>query len=212
MKKKCIVVFGAHNDDQLIGAGGTIRKFVNEGGIVYTYIFSYGETSHPHLKPHIIAKTRTKEAEEAADILGEKLNFFGLKEGTFLKTADVNMIAKIIKEKKPEKVFTHAPDDPHPDHRAVYKITKEAAKKARYYNNLYAYDIWNIFSFKTRNYPKLFIDISDTFHTKLKAMAKHKSQWSSIILLGWNFYLKAIWHGWNNKCKYAELFHKIEVK
>jgi len=211
-KKQCVVMFCAHNDDQTIGAGGTIRKYIDEGIDVYTYIFSYGESSHPHLKPEVVAEMREKESIRAAKILGDKIHYFGLKEGKFLETYNSKDIKKIIKDRKPIKIFTHSPDDAHPDHRAVYKIITDTLREIKYKRELYSFDVWHIFSLKTREYPKLFIDISNTFKHKVNALKKHKSQLLAILALFLNIYIKATMHGWNNHCKYAELFHKIELE
>lgn len=206
-----IVFFCAHNDDQLLGGGGTIRKYVNEGKNVYTFIFSFGETSHPHIKPKLVARMRKKESILASKILGDKIKYFGIEEGSFLNKISSDNISEIIKEINPCKIFTHAPDDPHPDHQAVFKLTIEGSKIAKYKGDLFSFDIWNIFSIKTRSFPKLFVDISETFKYKMKAFKEHKSQLSTKISIGWSFYLKAIINGINNHCKYAELFHKINI-
>jgi LmbE family N-acetylglucosaminyl deacetylase len=206
-----IIFFCAHNDDQLLGGGGTIRKYVNEGKNVYTFIFSFGETSHPHIKPKLVAKIRKKESIQASKILGDNIKYLGIEEGCFLKKITPENICEIIKEINPCKIFTHAPDDPHPDHQAVFKLTIEGSKEAKFKGDLYSFDIWNIFSIKTREFPKLLVDISDTYKYKSQAFKEHKSQLSTKITIGWSFYLKAIINGHNNHCKYAELFHKINA-
>jgi LmbE family N-acetylglucosaminyl deacetylase len=210
-KKQCIMTICAHNDDQILGAGGTIRKSVNNGMKAYTYVFSYGETSHPHLKPKVVAEIRRKESYEAAKILGEKLYYFGINEGKIATDFDPVILEKIILEKKPVKIFTHSPEDPHPDHKAVFQIVSHVLKKIKYTDDLYVFDVWNIFAFQNNKYPKLFVDISDTFGAKCSAFNVHKSQAATMITLGWNMYFKAILNGWNNHCKYAELFHKIAL-
>jgi N-acetylglucosamine malate deacetylase 1 len=209
--KRSVIIVCAHNDDQVLAAGGTIRKYVDEGIDVHTYIFSYGETSHPHLKPEIIANTRKKESIRASKILGEHITYFGIKEGSFLKDFDQKKLESIIRIKKPFRIFTHSPDDPHPDHQAVFKLTRSALQKINFKGDLYVFDVWNIFAFRTRNYPKLFVDISTTFSKKREAIQQHKSQTNTMFTIGWSFYLRAIMAGWNNNCKYAEVFHKIPI-
>jgi len=46
-KNETILVFSAHSDDFVIGAGGTIAKYTEEGKKVIAVVFSYGERSHP---------------------------------------------------------------------------------------------------------------------------------------------------------------------
>lgn len=210
-KSKSIITFCAHNDDQVIGAGGTIKKYTDSKIKAYTYIFSYGEMSHPHLKPEVVAKMREKESIAAAKVLGDEISYLGFKEGNFAESCNLKQIKQIIKEKNPDKIFTHSPDDPHPDHQAVFSIVKKAIQQLNFRVELYSFDVWNIFSFK-KDRPKLFVDISDTFKYKVKALQKHESQFVTIITLGWSIYFKAIVHGWNNKCRYAELFHKIDLE
>lgn len=211
VKGECILTLCAHNDDQIIGAGGTIRRYVDEGISAYTYIFSYGEASHPHLRPEVIAKRRERESLQSARILGDTIAYLELKEGTFTETCDRTELKNIIRMHNPTKIFTHTPDDPHPDHIAVYKIVTSVAKEMNFKGEIYAFDIWNLFSVKTNHYPKLFVDISKTFWVKVKALLKHKSQVNAIVSLGWHMYLKALINGWNNHCRYAELFHKINL-
>ncbi len=211
-KKENIVFFCAHNDDQLLGAGGTIKKYADEGKNVYTYIFSFGETSHPHIKPRLVARMREKESIEASKILGDRIQYFGIEEGKFIESITPAVMARIIRDKNPTKIFTHAPDDPHSDHQAVFKLSIEAAKRAEFEGDFYSFDIWNIFSFKTREFPKLFVDVSKTFKYKIKAFDEHKSQLNTKVTLGWSFYFKALMNGWNNHCKYAEVFHKINFE
>ncbi|MFT4303450.1 MAG: PIG-L deacetylase family protein [Candidatus Woesearchaeota archaeon] len=210
-RKKAVLTLCAHNDDQIIGAGGTIRKYVDRGIKAYTYIFSFGEQSHPHLRPEIVVNMREKESLNGAKILGDEINYLGLKEGNFEKEIDIKSLQSIIKKINPEKIFTHSPDDPHPDHRAVLRIVISTLKDMKYKGDLYCFDVWNLFTFRTRSYPKLVVDISETYKIKSRSLRAHKSQINSIILLGWSMFLKAFWNGWNNDCRYAEIFHKIDL-
>ena len=76
---------------------------------------------------------------------------------------------------------------------------------------MYSFNVWNYFiNFRRRDRPKLVVDITDTFKTKVEAFRKHKSQRINAILpLMWNVYLQAILNGFNNHVKYAEVFFKI---
>ena len=69
-KRKSILVFGAHTDDFVIGAGGTIANYIEERKNVISVVFSLGELSHFWLKEHIIKGIRSRETLEAAEIMG----------------------------------------------------------------------------------------------------------------------------------------------
>jgi LmbE family N-acetylglucosaminyl deacetylase len=213
-RKETMLVFGAHNDDHIIGMGGTIAKHLKEGNEVIIRIFSYGELSHPHLKGEIITKTRVLESKKADKILGlTDVKYFGVKEARFsefLKKSETkDRIKETIQKTNPTKIFTHAPDDPHPVHKGVYKLILEVVEEMRSSIEVYSFDVWNVVKTK-RGFPKLVVDVSNTFDLKIKALKVHESQKMTILSLLWRIYLKDRLNGWKNKCRYAEVFYKIK--
>jgi len=214
-KKEAIVVFCAHNDDQIVGAGGTLAKYADEGKDFYTVIFSYGESSHPHLKNHITKSMRIKEAAKSDQILGGKaIYYFGLREGKFPKDIKEKRVKQgiknMIKSKKPLKIFTHSKDDPHPDHRAVNKTVRAVLEEIDYRGDVYSFDVWNPVNIRERHKPKLVVDVSKTFNKKIEAFKAHKSQKPALITLTWSLYFRAMINGLQNRCRYAEVFYKIQ--
>lgn len=212
--KETVMFFCAHNDDQIIGAGGTLARYAKEGKYVVTVILAFGEGSHPWLQRREIIVKRVKESKKADKILGGKeLMYFGIKEGNFRKEVKqkkiVEKIIKLIEKYKPSKIFTHSIDDPHPDHKAAYDILEETLNKMKHKVEVYTFGIWNPINIRKRNNPKLVVDISKTFDTKIRALMMHKSQKLAVFSLLWNVYRLAIINGLRNKCKYAEVFIKI---
>lgn len=211
---KNILVFCSHSDDQILGPGGTLSKYAKEGMKIYTIIFSYGENSLPWLNKRYAIKTRVKEAKKAEDIIGGSgVVFLGLKEGKFLEEYNnkelYKKIKRIIDEKEPGKIFTHSPDDPHPDHRAVYKIVIECLDKMRYKCDVFAFDIWNPWTIRKTHLPKLYVDVTSNFKTKIKATKVFKSQQIALFTLLWSVYIRALINGFHIHVKYAERFFKI---
>ena len=207
-----ILTFGAHNDDYIIGAGGTLAKYAKDGKKFYSVIFSFGEQSHPIYQEKVTANFRVKESIKADKILGGSgVRYLGLKEGRFLDERDKakKAIKKIIKEKKPEKIFTHSPNDPHFDHNAVYNIVTETLDDIKYKGDVYSFDVWNIINVKKQDQPQLVVDIKDTFDQKIRSFKAHKSQKVAIWTLLWNVYLKAILNGRKHGYRYCEVFNKI---
>ena len=217
-KKETILVIAAHNDDHIIGAGATLAKYAKEGKKVRTIIFSYGESSHPHLKPELIKERRYLESIESDKILGGSgVVYLGLQEGKFMqqykKRRLKSKLAYLIKHEKPNKILTLGPDDIHPDHNAVYKIITDLIQSKSIPCDVYAFEVWSAVKMRKRDVPKLVVDVSDTYGTKIKAMLAHKSQFRHIapfmILFRFTGWLRALINGWNNNCKYAEIFYKI---
>jgi LmbE family N-acetylglucosaminyl deacetylase len=199
----------------VFGLGGTIAKYAEEGKTVKTVIFSFGEKSHPHLKPAVIAKTRVKEAQISDKILGGKgTTFLGLKEGKFqeqIKSMGIKeKIMKVIEKEKPSKIFTHSINDAHPDHRAVYYFMKELTDEIKFDGDIYLFGVWSPVRIKNRNLPKMVVDITKTFKKKIEAIKAHQSQQVTIVSLLWNVYMKAIMNGYSHNCKYAEVFYKLK--
>ncbi|MBN2457965.1 PIG-L family deacetylase [Candidatus Woesearchaeota archaeon] len=213
-EKEVILVICAHNDDHILGAGGTIAKYIKEGKDVIVVIFSYGETSHMWLKRKEAVKMRVKESHRADKIFGvNKTYYYGLAEGKFeeeFEKRDLNKrLNALIKILRPIKIFTHSLDDPHPDHRAVYNILNRTMDRTNYRCDVYSFDIWNPFNIRKRNSPKLVVDITDTYKLKIRAFSLHKSQWMTKIIMMPLTYIRAFANGLNSEVKYAEVFYKL---
>lgn len=213
IKSEAILVFGAHSDDFVIGAGGTIAKYAKEKKKVISLVFSYGEKSHPWLKAKVAKKMRSEEAFQASRILGCRTSFFDLREFNFLKDYREKelekKLTKLIEKQKPSKLFTHSPDDPHPDHLAVYKITLELWEKLpKPRPEVYAYSIWNPLALRT-SHPVLYEDITSTFSLKIQALKAFKSQKLSVLSLSLPMFYRAVINGLKIRKRFAEKFNRI---
>lgn len=211
---KRALIICAHSDDQVIGAGGTIAKLAREGVDVRTFICSFGEQSHPHLKPVEVRKTRVAESQRANQILGGgTVLFLAMREGKFWEDYEERRwgekLERHLTDFKPDYIFTHAADDPHPDHRAVYRIALDVYSRAGLRCEVYSFDVWTLFNIKKRRNPKLAIDITQTFTRKLDALSTFKSQKVALFTLLWSVYAKAIYYGLKRNVRYAEVFYKV---
>ncbi|MFC1690810.1 PIG-L deacetylase family protein [Nanoarchaeota archaeon] len=216
-KKETLLIFGAHSDDFVIGAGGTVAKCNEEGKKVISVVFSYGEKSHPWLKKRETVEMRLRETRNAEKALGSgKSIFLGLNEGNFEKEFKRKKLAekikRIVTRNKPDKILLHSKDDPHPDHRALNKIIKQLLTEIRYKGEVYVYDIWGP-NIKKGERPKLVVDISKTFKTKIKALRCFESQrFNAILPLIGSVFFKAIANGFKSNTRFAELFYRIQIQ
>lgn len=209
-----ILIFCAHSDDHILGPGGSIAHYASKGYNIYTYIFSYGESSHPHLKKEVIIKKRVDEAQKADIIVnGSGVHFFGIKDGFFendIKEKNLEKtLVRIIKNKKPVKIFTHSLDDAHPDHKETNKAVINAVDKIKRNIPVYVFDLWNPISYQFRNYPRLAIDIRKTFRQKIQSLDCFESQSMALMLLLWTVYLRAFIWGIRHRLGLAEVFYKV---
>lgn len=217
-----ILVIGAHNDDPALGMAGTIAEHVDKSDKVTVLIGSFGELSHPHLKPEIIKKTRVKEAQKSYKHLGvEKVLFLGLKDGFFKQDLEKKnkLISKALKKQmtrlKPSKVYITAPEDLHPDHKEICKYFLKIYDKLPDYlrTDVYAYYVYPII-----NKPKramLLVDISNYIHKKNESIKMFTSQigianytFTNNLVYMYNIIINKF-AGFKKKTKYVEKFHKL---
>ncbi len=118
-----ILAIGAHPDDVELSCSATISKEISLGKKVGILDLTRGE-----LGTRGSAEIRTKEATEAAKIIGvsirENLDFA---DGFFTNDKNHQLeIIKIIRKYRPEIVLCNAIDDRHIDHPKGSKLTSDA--------------------------------------------------------------------------------------
>ncbi|MFC1741332.1 PIG-L deacetylase family protein [Nanoarchaeota archaeon] len=214
-KKETVMIICAHPDDEIIGAGGTIAKYSQEGRRVIAVIFSYGEKSHWWLKKKHTVEMRVKESKHAGEVVGTyQTIFLGMKDFELKEEIkdkkNLEVLEKVITKYKPGRIFTHSPDDViYADHKAVWDSVERVTEKIRYKGDIYVFNIWAK-DVRLSNYPKLFIDISDTFRLKWQALKCFKSQQMYIFQLYPGVLWKAFKGGIEHKCRFAEVFTKVK--
>ena len=214
-KKEAILIICAHPDDEILGAGGTIAKYSEEGKRVIAVIFSYGEKSHWWLKKKYTVEMRVKESRAASEVVGTyKTIFLGLKDfelkDEIKRRKNLAALQKVIEKYSPSKIFTHSPDDLiYADHRAVWDAVDKVTKKMRFDGDIYVFNIWAK-DVRLSNNPKLFIDISRTFSKKWDALKRFKSQHMYIFQLYPGVLWRAFRNGLEHKCRFAEVFTKVK--
>lgn len=177
MREQRVLVIAPHNDDEVLGVGGTIKKMSDEGNDVYVCEVTKG----------IHFNEIQKEARKAHRILGVKETFFLDQPVCMLKTTpqlELNSkISEIIKYIEPTMVFIPFIGDMHVDHREVTESAMVALRPIGEYSvgEIYMYETlsetgWNLPTFDRTFVPNTWIDITEFFSTKIDAMACYKSQ------------------------------------
>ncbi|MBT7902335.1 hypothetical protein HN587_00615 [Candidatus Woesearchaeota archaeon] len=214
-KRETILVLCAHPDDEVLGPGGAIAKYKKTGKYTVCIIFSYGEQSHWWMKKKYTVEKRVAESKAAAEIIGyDETMFLGLKD-LQLKTEIarpevIERISNLIMKYDPERIFTHSMDDMlYKDHVAVHTAVLKAIKKIKFKGDIYTFNIWTKDVRNSKN-PKLYVDITDTFSIKIKALKCFASQKMALVQLLPTVIFKAVRYGFSNKTRYAEMFVKIK--
>jgi LmbE family N-acetylglucosaminyl deacetylase len=125
-----ILAFGAHPDDIEFGCGGVIARETQAGRWVHLVVGSRGESG-----THGTPRQRTAEAKAGAKLLGATLEFIDLGGDAHFEERVVHLIklAAILRRVRPAVVLAPTPEqNQHPDHAALGKMVRDAARLARY--------------------------------------------------------------------------------
>ncbi len=193
--KRAMIIM-AHPDDPEFFCGGTIALWCAAGIEVSYLILTNGNkgSDDPNMTPEKLIAIRRQEQQAAANVLGVKeVIFFDEPDGELESTLDLRKrVVAQIRLYKPDVVI--APDPTrfffaqryinHADHRAAGVVAIDAvfpaARNRMYHPELLAeglepFSVQEIYLANAEQ-PSQWVDISDVFETKLKAILCHTSQ------------------------------------
>ena len=208
MKKNIVLVLSPHTDDGELGAGGTIRKFLDDGREVYYVAFSGCEASVPQGLPK---NTLRKECKRSTRILGLK------PENVIIKDYQVRtlpehrqeILEELIKLKgeiHPEIVLVPSSHDMHQDHGVIYWEALRAFKKEA---SIWGYEHpWNNLSFSTDIFVVLNLKHMER---KFAALKEYKSQNMKSYMNRENIFALGFTRGSQLDRPYAEAFELIRL-
>ncbi|MCA9028563.1 MAG: PIG-L family deacetylase [Planctomycetaceae bacterium] len=123
-----IIAFGAHPDDVEFQLGGCAAKWVEQGHKVKFVSVTNGDIGHWNMAGAPLARRRTAEVQEAAKRLGIEVEVLDIHDGEIMPTlANRKTIARLIRDWQADLVFSHRPNDYHPDHRNCGLLVRDAA-------------------------------------------------------------------------------------
>jgi LmbE family N-acetylglucosaminyl deacetylase len=190
------LVVTAHPDDVDFGAAGTITGWAKSGIDVSYCIVTDGDAGgfDPAVPREEIPSIRRAEQVEAARLCGvHDVRFLGYRDGELTVSHDLRRdISRVIRDVRPQRVLMQSPERnweriqaSHPDHLAA----GEAAIQAVYPDarNPFAHpsllrdeglDAWSVPEVwvMAGSAPTHFVDVTDTFDTKIAALRAHESQ------------------------------------
>ncbi|MDP2709083.1 MAG: PIG-L deacetylase family protein [bacterium] len=174
-----ILVVAAHPDDEVLGAGGTILKHIENGDQVNILLLGDGVSSRSVSAGKI--KKRAEQARRAAQFLGAKkiiLNAFPdnrFDSVPLLKI--IKKIEKIVNEIKPKIIYTHFSDDLNIDHRLTFQAVMTVCRPQPefFVKKIMAFEVLSSTEWQAKKKNKLFCpnqynDIGKFIDKKIKAM------------------------------------------
>jgi LmbE family N-acetylglucosaminyl deacetylase len=133
MNSKNILVIAAHPDDEILGCGGAIAKFSEQGCTAHFAILGEGIRSRKEEQgPSALNKISQlqKDAHSASRTVGaHSLEFFSFPDNQFDSVPLLDLIHCIEDLKKrlsPDVVFTHHPGDLNIDHLMTFRAVLTA--------------------------------------------------------------------------------------
>lgn len=187
-----IVIFAPHPDDELVGAGGSILKWMDEGHQVeiiyisdgraaYTFENRMGrlmETEDTQISEDDLAGMRMREINEVMKFLEipeDNIHKFKLPDQQimdFRETA-IDMSKPIIKNA--DRIVGPSNNNPHTDHQATFNIATTAAKELNLNDiEFYIYAIY--LSINAPKEKQIKINIKDYNKNAYQALQLYKSQ------------------------------------
>lgn len=190
------MVIMAHPDDPEFSCGGTVALWAAAGAEITYLILTNGNkgSDDPDMTPERLSAVRQQEQRNACDVLGVKnIVFFDEPDGELVPTLDLRkrVVAEIRRYQPdivigpdPSRYFFASTYINHADHRAAGLVTIDAvfpAARNRMYNpellaaGLEPHTVKEVHLSGTDN-PNRWVDITDVFDQKIKALLCHVSQ------------------------------------
>lgn len=199
-----VLVIASHPDDEVLGAGGTIAKHVQNNDEVFILILTKGRVPSEHIV----------NASEALGVTNLTTLNFKAQEFQSNEHLIADCIRTHLEEVQPDIVYTHSINDLNLDHKIAHTATLIATRANLQYspNAVYAYEVMG--SNMTPFTPFMgthFVDVEPYMDTKIKAMEcyeKEMNKYPQPRSIG-GILIYAEGNGLKCGLKYAEAFETI---
>ncbi|MBW4511624.1 MAG: PIG-L family deacetylase [Scytonematopsis contorta HA4267-MV1] len=189
------LIVAPHPDDETLGCGGAISLLCGLNYDVRVLVISDGTLSHPRSKKYPADKLRVLRESEtlsAVSLLGVENNavtFLRLPDGSVTAddTSAVASCKSYLTEIAPKIIFLPWRYDPHPDHRASWKLIQNALGGLYLSPRQLEYPIWDWDSAQRKSLPESLniaawqLDVSTTIELKQQAIRVYRSQTTNLI-------------------------------
>jgi LmbE family N-acetylglucosaminyl deacetylase len=189
-----ILVIAAHPDDEILGCGSTLRKHILVGDEVYCLILGQGIASRmqKYIQGDVLSISQftysqelgglQKDAKAAAEIIGFKQSELLSNPDNAFDTVSLLSITKSIEFYlglwKPEIIYTHH-QDLNIDHKLTFQAVMTACRPGcSTVKEIYCFETPSSteWAFDGSFKPNVFVDITKTIDSKLKAISCYKTE------------------------------------
>lgn len=188
-QKNKVLVVAAHPDDEILGCGATIAKHIANGDVVQVLILGAGIAA----RKNITIGQRKKLLENLHQCAIKANGVIGVKNLTLKDFPDnkfdsvplldiIHSIEEVADVFKPNIIYTHHRADVNIDHRKIAEAIQSVVRpmQGSVIKRVLAFEVassteWN-FCQTPRFVPNVFINISDFFDKKIKAMQCYEGE------------------------------------
>jgi LmbE family N-acetylglucosaminyl deacetylase len=180
-----VLVVTAHPDDAELLCGGTLAKMAARGDSISICHCCNGDLGHFKIPREELARIRAAEAREGAAVIGGQAISLPISDLDLYPDRETRaMVADVIRQTRPDVIFTHPPNDYMPDHLAVSELVFAASFCATLpqlqgqspfhpkVTPIYYMDTLAGMDFL----PEEYVDVTDYFETKVQMLSCHQSQ------------------------------------
>jgi LmbE family N-acetylglucosaminyl deacetylase len=188
-----VLVVAAHPDDEVLGAGAAIARFVREGSAVASVILGRGVSSRYVQESSFTSPQRHKEEVALAEsirqahaILGDELlavgDFPDNKMDSVPLLDVIRFVAKAVEDFRPAWVLTHGAGDVNVDHRMVHEAVLAATRSqpGSCVDMLGFFPILSSTEWRPPGsqsfHANLYVDVSDYVRLKEEALSAYMSE------------------------------------
>lgn len=218
---KRVLIIAAHPDDEVLGCGGIMAKYLKKG-VEFSVLFVAEGSSCRFIdirdKQAILdIKKRTENSRKALSYLGVNRVCFNDFPCGRLDQVPIIEINKLIENEinvyKPDTVLTHSLCDANNDHRVIYNSTIMATRPGALNTvaRVFTYEVLSSsqWSFNGEFSPNFFVSLSDEdVNEKWKALSFYESEIRNYPFprSEEGIRISAMNRGMQAGCKYAEAF------
>jgi LmbE family N-acetylglucosaminyl deacetylase len=190
-----VLIVAPHSDDETLGCGGAIALLHKLGCHIQILVVSDGTLSHPNSQKYpakSLMLLRESETLAAVSLLGvesDAVTFLRLPDGAVSENAQ-NAVARCqsyLAKLAPKTILLPWRYDPHPDHRASWKLIQTALPGLDLSPRQLEYPIWDWDPLQRKALPNTLnittwqLDISSSKGLKQQAIAQYRSQTTNLI-------------------------------
>lgn len=190
--RKSIFILAAHPDDEVLGCGGTMARYADEGAAINVVFLCDGVSSRGEsgldsapFRDEITA--RRAAAKAACEILGASVVSFGSFPDNRLDTVAlldvVKFVQPLLAQCLPDTVFTHHAGDLNVDHRLAHQaiVTACRPQPGGQVKTIASFEVassteWRLAGTASPFDPNWFIDISKWLDHKLRALDAYAAE------------------------------------